>query len=144
VALMKQLAQALPGRVVPVLLADAGLDAAVVAAAARLPFAAAMLDTADKARGSLFDCVDDLALRRFVQQLRDAGRPVGLAGSLQLAHVGRLLALAPDIAGFRGAVTGAGRTSSLQPERVRLLRRAFAQALGEGAQAGTKKGPVTS
>jgi (5-formylfuran-3-yl)methyl phosphate synthase len=49
----------------------------------------------------------------------------GLAGSLRLADVAPLLALAPDYLGFRGALCEAGRTSVIDPERVRAVRAAI-------------------
>ena len=58
---------------VPVFLADRGWDEPLFAAACALPFAALMLDTADKASGSLFDCVGKDRLQRFVRQARQAG-----------------------------------------------------------------------
>jgi len=107
--------------VVPVFLADRGVDLALVRAACGLGFAALMLDTADKRAGSLFDALDEAELRRFVALGRGAQRQVGLAGSLQLAHVERLRRLAPDYAGFRSAVCAGDRSAALDASRVRAL-----------------------
>jgi uncharacterized protein (UPF0264 family) len=119
--------------VVPVFIADRGVDAGLLALACALPFPALMLDTADKLAGSLFDCMSDAALRRFIDKSRQACRLAGLAGALRLEHLPRLLRLAPDFAGFRSAVCGGARTSDLVPAKVRALsaqlhERAIAQA----------------
>jgi uncharacterized protein (UPF0264 family) len=107
--------------VVPVFIADRGLDAALVAHACRLGFPALMADTADKLRGSLFDCVPADDLLRFVHSVRQAGKLVGLAGALRAAQVPMLEQLAPDFAGFRSAVCRGDRSSALDVQRVRAL-----------------------
>jgi len=107
--------------VVPVFIADRGVDAQLLAQACTLPFPALMLDTADKHAGSLFDCVDDETLQRFVTQTRRARRLVGLAGALRALHVPRLLRFAPDFAGFRSAVCDGARIGALVPQKVRAL-----------------------
>ena len=71
--------------VVPVFIADHGLDAALVGARRRAwAFPALMVDTADKHAGSLFDCVPVDELRSFVGSARAAGALVGLAGALRV------------------------------------------------------------
>ena len=109
--------------VVPVFIADRGLDEALVARAClALPsFAAIMVDTAEKRAGSLFDVLTPAALRHFVETVRDANAMVGVAGALRASHVDRLSALRPDFAGFRSAVCTADRASQLDAARVREL-----------------------
>jgi len=107
--------------VVPVFIADRGVDAALLALACALPFPALMLDTADKQAGSLFDCISQRALLRFIEQVRHADRLAGLAGALRFQHLPRLRCLAPDFAGFRSAVCSGERTAELVPARVRAL-----------------------
>lgn len=114
-----QALSALPFAVVPVFIADRGLDLELVAQA--LHFPALMADTADKASGSLFDGVDDDTLRRFVALARSRGALVGLAGALRLSHLPQLAALAPDFAGFRSAVCHGDRGSALDPALLRGL-----------------------
>lgn len=111
--------------VVPVFIADAGLDEALLARVCKHPFPALMLDTADKAHGSLFDVLDEVTLQRFVLQVRAAGRLSGLAGALRRHHLPRLAALAPDFAGFRSAVCDGPRTEALSVPRLRELRAAL-------------------
>ncbi|WP_239142787.1 (5-formylfuran-3-yl)methyl phosphate synthase [Variovorax sp. WS11] len=107
--------------VVPVFVADRGLDAALVAHACGLPFPALMADTADKQAGSLFDAVPMAQLRHFLAHVRAAGQLVGLAGALRTADVPLLQALAPDFAGFRSAVCVGDRATALCPQRLAAL-----------------------
>ena len=108
--------------VVPVFVADHGIDGALLARAGALAFPALMLDTEDKARGSLFDIASEAQLQRFVTQVRRGGKLCGLAGALRFEHLPRLLALAPDFAGFRSAVCSGARTAALDAQRVQALR----------------------
>lgn len=124
--LLDALAVAGPG-IVPVLLADEGVDQALVRRAlARGTFPALMVDTADKRRGSLLQRVSLATLADFIAQVRARGTMAGLAGSLRALDAPALLALAPDFAGFRGAVTRGDRAGALDPRLVRGLRRRFA------------------
>jgi len=107
--------------IVPVFIADRGLDAELVAHACRLNFPGVMADTADKLRGSLFDCVAMAELQRFVRSVREAGKMVGLAGALRAPHLPMLQRLAPDFAGFRSAVCTGDRSSALDARLVRSL-----------------------
>lgn len=113
-------------RLVPVLLADRGLDAPCVRQAAHGPFAAVMVDTADKRAGTLFDCVPEPELRRFIDTVRAAGLEAGVAGALRLADVPRLRALRPGFAGFRSAVCAGDRTQGLDRHRLATLLEALA------------------
>ena len=110
-----------PHAVVPVFIADRGLDAALIERACALRFPGVMADTADKLAGSLFDAVPLADLQRFVARVRSAGALVGLAGALRLPQLPALRALAPDFAGFRSAVCGADRRAALDPQRLHEL-----------------------
>jgi uncharacterized protein (UPF0264 family) len=116
--------QTIGAPVLPVLLADAGIDTAVLQAACQGPFAGIMLDTAAKRSGSLFDCMTVSDLQDFITTARRAGRMAGLAGALRMQHMGLLRTLAPDFAGFRSAVCAGDRTDELQQVLVE-------QVLGE-------------
>jgi len=107
--------------VVPVFIADGGIDARLYDHACGLGFPALMLDTADKQRGSLFDVMEPAALRRCIAAARHAGVDVGVAGALQMAHWPALRALAPSYAGFRTAVCDSDRTGALVPARLQAL-----------------------
>ena len=113
-------------RIVPVFIADLGVDFAQLDHACGLHFPGLMVDTADKLAGSLFDAMPGDALRRFVARVREgagdgASTLVGVAGALRLVHLPALHALAPDFAGFRSAVCNGARTDSLDAERLRQL-----------------------
>jgi uncharacterized protein (UPF0264 family) len=110
---------------IPVFIADRGLDPELTAHALTLNFAGVMADTADKRTGSLFDAVTRVTLARFVAQARAARVMVGLAGALRLVHAHALAELAPDFAGFRSAVCAGDRSGALDPARVRELAAAM-------------------
>ena len=107
--------------VVPVFIADRGLDDTLVAQACGLGFPALMVDTADKAAGSVFDVMAVEALQRFITQARAAGALAGIAGALRLVHLPQMRALAPDFAGFRSAVCAQDRRGDLDLARLRGL-----------------------
>lgn len=107
--------------IVPVFIADRGIDHALVGHAAGLGFAGLMADTADKRAGSLFDVVPHAELQGFVATARAARKLVGLAGALRTRDAPRLAALGPDFAGFRSAVCAGARSDALDPDRLRGL-----------------------
>jgi uncharacterized protein (UPF0264 family) len=113
-----ELLASLPASVVPVLLADAGIDDALVSRAASLGFVGVMFDTLGKDGRTLFDHVDGATLARWMREIGARGAMTGLAGSLGWAQLASVRALAPDFAGFRGAVCAQGRGSRLDPQRV--------------------------
>ena len=107
--------------VVPVFIADQGIEPALVAHALQSGFPGLMADTADKHAGSLFDVMSTSALKAFVDPVRARGVMVGLAGALRLQHLPALAALAPDFAGFRSAVCAGERSGTLEPGLLRGL-----------------------
>lgn len=111
-------------RVVPVLIADDGVPAALSALASRLPFAAVMLDTQDKSRGSLVTRRTAAELRAFVATVHREGRIAGLAGSLRLDDLAALQSSHCDFAGFRGAVCAGDRRGELDAGRLAALSHA--------------------
>lgn len=124
-ALLRALARC-DAAVVPVLLADDGVDLAAVSQALALAaFPALMLDTAHKRAGSLLDRVSVAALSAFIGQARRHACLSGLAGALRADEVSALQALAPDFAGFRSAVCAGERAAALDAARVRALRAAL-------------------
>ena len=114
--------------IVPVFIADHGIDAGLVAAAAALRFPGLMADTADKHAGSLFDVASFDELQRFVATVRAAKRMVGIAGALRVGHAPLLARLAPDFAGFRTAVCAGDRSAALDPQRLSALADAMRSA----------------
>ena len=124
-------------QIVPVLLADAGVPANLIATACAQPFPALMLDTQGKTAGSLFDFMAMNDVAEVVRQARTAGTLIGLAGALREADLPKLHALQPDFAGFRSAVCDGARTGELVGEKVRALRRALMQDHAEPAMQAT-------
>lgn len=115
-------------RLFAVLMADRGVELSLLADLARAGFAGAMLDTADKTRGPLPDSLKPEALRAFVTNAHANGLAAGLAGSLRIAHIPSLVALRPDIIGFRGALCDGVRTGALSPTAVATVRAALDHA----------------
>lgn len=110
-------------KIVGVMFADNGADAGLVPLMAESGFAGAMLDTADKRGGRLLDHADLARLGEFVRGCRAHGLLTGLAGSLEAPDVPRLLLLAPDYLGFRGALCAAhDRKAGLDPAAISLIR----------------------
>jgi len=110
-------------KVVGVMFADRGADAALVPLMAACGFAGAMLDTAGKQAGRLLQLMDVTALRDFVAACRAHGLLSGLAGSLETPDVPRLLLLEPDYLGFRRALcAGEDRAARIDPDAVGIVR----------------------
>lgn len=117
----------LPAAVVPVLLSDDGVDRQLAALAAQLGFVGIVFDTANKDGRTLFDCVDVAMLAGCMADARSRGAMTALAGSLGWGDLGTIRMLAPDIAGFRGALCDEleGRVGRLDPKRVERWVRAL-------------------
>jgi (5-formylfuran-3-yl)methyl phosphate synthase len=110
-------------KLVGVMFADQGADAALVPVMAASGFAGAMLDTARKTRGRLLERTDMATLRDFVAACRTSGLLAGLAGSLEPPDIPRLLLLDPDTLGFRRALCAGGdRSGQIDADAVSLVR----------------------
>jgi FolB domain-containing protein len=110
-------------KLVAVLFADASPDLSLLPLLKRSGFAGAMIDTQRKASGRLLDHIGVCRLLGFVEDCRSIGLIAGLAGSLEPPDVPRLLVLAPDLLGFRGALCGpGGRTAAIDLGRVQAVR----------------------
>jgi len=127
-------------KLVAVMFADHGFDAALVSLMAESGFAGAMLDTARKTGGRLLDHMSVASLGGFIDACRRHGLMGGLAGSLEAPDVPRLLLLAPDVLGFRGALCrDQDRTERIDPAAVEVIRALIpvdpraARSLGEDA-----------
>jgi uncharacterized protein (UPF0264 family) len=116
-------------RLILVLFADRMPSFDAIAAAANIGAYGIMLDTADKASGSLLDHLEIETVARFVVAAKAHGLSVGLAGSLKPEHVPELLALEPDLLGFRGALCrGHARSGALDEAACRAVRALIPQA----------------
>lgn len=110
-------------RIVGVMFADRGADLDLLPLMQDAGFAGAMLDTAGKGRGRLLHHADAATLGTFVSACRAHDLLTGLAGSLEPPDVPRLLLLAPDFLGFRGALCAAhDRTAGLDPAAFDVIR----------------------
>jgi len=117
-------------RLVGVLIADRDRDLAharaLAPAMAEAGFAGVMLDTSDKAAPALPDLVNGADLAAFVALGHGLGMRVGLAGALRFRHIPGLLALRPDILGFRGALCHMEeRRGALDPTALQRVRAAM-------------------
>jgi uncharacterized protein (UPF0264 family) len=110
-------------RLILVVFADAPPAFDAIAAASLIGASGVMLDTARKDGSSLLDRLALDRLADFVSSARGEGLLVGLAGSLKAAHVPALLALKPDLLGFRGALCRDGaRGSALDTSACAAIR----------------------
>ena len=106
-----------------VMFADLEPDLSLLAYMEEAGFAGAMLDTAKKGQGRLLDYADIAALAEFTRRCREHRLFAGLAGSLEAPDVPRLLLLAPDYLGFRGALCAAhDRKAGLDGAAIDLMR----------------------
>ncbi len=128
-------------RLVGLLLADRDPDFSLIETMAAAGFAGVMLDTAGKSSGALTDVMAPARLQSFIEQARRAGLFTGLAGSLRAGHIAPLLALDPDLLGFRGALCVAGdRRGTLDRNALSGVR----QLLARPAQAAPSIHKVSS
>jgi uncharacterized protein (UPF0264 family) len=115
--------QAAQTRLILVLFADAMPEFDAIKLAARIGAHGIMLDTLGKNVGSLSDHLSHIALAERIAAAKAEGLIVGLAGSLKTRHVPGLLALEPDLLGFRGALCHEGdRRQRLDPSRLAAVR----------------------
>jgi len=125
---------------VAVLFADRRPRPDLLSTIADAGFTGVMLDTADKRSGRLRELRSDAALAQFVCRGRSLGLLTGLAGSLQLADIRRLLDLEPDYLGFRGALChGTQRDASLDPLALRRVRKQIPVQTYKGSKHGLER-----
>jgi dihydroneopterin aldolase len=123
-------------RLIGVLFADRDPDLELLPLLHETGFAGAMLDTAGKGGGRLLAHADATALGAFVRACRTHALMTGLAGSLEAPDVPRLLLLAPDFLGFRGALCAAhDRTAALDPDAFDVIRGLIPRAHGAAGAA---------
>jgi uncharacterized protein (UPF0264 family) len=120
-------------RLIVVLFADALPAFDTIGLAAGIGAHGLMFDTMSKNAGSLLDHLSFMALAGHIAAAKTEGLVVGLAGSLKARHVPSLVALAPDLLGFRGALCqahdrghrlDAGKVAAIRaliPERPHIL-----------------------
>jgi len=91
--------------------------------AARAGCDGVLVDTARKDGHTTFDFLGEPDLAAFIAEARGLGLFAALAGGLRFADMPRVVKLAPDIVGVRGAVCGGNRNEGISEELVRELRR---------------------
>jgi uncharacterized protein (UPF0264 family) len=89
---------------VAVLFADEAPDLYLLPELASAGFHGVMLDTAHKNGKRLLDYLSLIELQGFVRLAKSLGLLTGLAGSLCESDISRLVPVAPDYLGFRGAL----------------------------------------
>jgi uncharacterized protein (UPF0264 family) len=123
-------------RLILVLFADALPEFDAVALAGRIGAAGIMLDTMGKTGVSLPELVAPERLRALIASARAQGLAIGFAGSLHAGDVPALLALDPDLLGFRGALCRGGRRGGpLDPVLLAAIRAAMPKASGANREA---------
>ena len=80
-------------KIIGVMFADHGADAALAPLMRQAGFTGAMIDTARKREKRLLDLYDPTSLMRFIDAFHAQGLLAGLAGSLELPDIPRLLPL---------------------------------------------------
>ena len=93
-----------PLKLIAVLFADQNPDLETIAHFAEAGFTGIMLDTMNKASGSLTDVMSLNTIQHFVSTARHYQLLTGLAGSLRTTDIPLLLPLQADYLGFRGAL----------------------------------------
>ena len=110
-------------RLILVLFADALPDFDAIALAAKIGAHGVMFDTMGKSAGSLLDHISFMELAGRIASAKAEGLIVGVAGSLKAKYVPGLVALQPDLLGFRGALCRGGyRSEPLDPARLAAIR----------------------
>ncbi len=91
-------------KLIAVFFADQQLDFSIIPTLKIAGFTGVMLDTMNKKKGSLTQVLPMKVISDFVDITKNLKLLCGLAGSLQLFDIPRLLDLKPDYLGFRGAI----------------------------------------
>ncbi len=116
-------------RLIAVLFADQQPDVNWITTLANNGFTGVMLDTMDKAKGSLTSVLNHQEISHFITLCQDHKLISGLAGSLSIDDIDLLLPIRPDYLGFRGALCDANnRTSALDKNAVIAVKQSLLQS----------------
>ena len=111
---------------IAVLFADTQPDFAIMSLLNEAGFTGIMLDTMDKQKGSLTQLMAKMEIAQFVKQAKALKLLCGLAGSLRLEDIPKLMPYNADYLGFRGALCqGHDRVGWLNKQAVIQIRRAI-------------------
>ncbi|MFA5983304.1 MAG: (5-formylfuran-3-yl)methyl phosphate synthase [Methylococcaceae bacterium] len=92
-------------------------------------FKGVMLDTANKTQGSLLDVMALSEISRFVSAAKQEQLFCGLAGSLKIKDISRLMPLQPNYLGFRGALCHLhNRTEALDSLAIKAVKKTLTDA----------------
>jgi (5-formylfuran-3-yl)methyl phosphate synthase len=113
-------------KLIAVLFADQQPHFSFLHDVANAGFHGVMLDTADKQNGSLRGHMQDIDLIEFITISRKLNLLCGLAGSLRLGDINKLVIVQPDYLGFRGAFCESGmRKQKITLLKVREIKKYF-------------------
>lgn len=113
-------------KLIAVLFADTNPDINTIDSLKQAGFYGVMLDTMDKANGSLSQVMNDSDIAQFVDRAKAAQLLCGLAGSLKQQDITELLKLNADYLGFRGALCQQHiRTSALDEQCINSVLACF-------------------
>jgi len=113
-------------QLIAVLFADTQPDFSIINLLKDGGFSGVMLDTRNKARGSLTSVMTHTEIAQFIALAKSKQLLCGLAGSLSTSDVPALLAMQPDYLGFRSALCKKNqRTASLDETAINKLRTCF-------------------
>jgi (5-formylfuran-3-yl)methyl phosphate synthase len=105
---------------IAVLFAEYQYPVTLVADLKKAGFIGAMLDTVNKNGLTLFDHASEERLNTFVKHNAELSLISGLAGSININHVDRLVAINPNYIGFRGGVCEERlRTGNLSGQKIK-------------------------
>lgn len=122
-------------KLIAVLFADQQPDFSLLDDLAKAGFHGVMLDTANKQNGSLRDHMQLIDLIEFISISCERNLICGLAGSLQISDVKKLIALMPDYLGFRGALCErSSRTQKISIVKFETLKNSCRSLILEEAE----------
>ncbi|MBL6987513.1 MAG: response regulator [Methylobacter sp.] len=108
---------------IAVLFADTQPNLALIDSLKKAGFKGVMLDTMNKNNGSLTEVMATTDIAQFVRLAKDRSMLCGLAGSLRLEDVAKLMPYQPDYLGFRGALClKHNRTAQLNESSIMQIK----------------------
>jgi uncharacterized protein (UPF0264 family) len=113
-------------KLIAVLFADTNPDINTIKFLKQAGFYGVMLDTMDKANGSLSQVMTRIEIKNFIATARSADLICGLAGSLKQSDIAELKKLGADYLGFRGALCKKqNRTAELDIDSINSILSCF-------------------
>ena len=110
-------------KLIAVFRASAPPDLASLSLLSHGNFAGATIDMRIEVDGGLLNRFGMSYLRGFIERCHASGLIAGLAGSLEMPDIPRLIMLAPDLLGFRNTLRSSGRqTGELDLTRIAAIR----------------------